>query len=173
MEQGTSAPEVARILCGHLARFSTYTTELSLQATDEDGLLAIAFAWLPGDTNDADEWLRKQLSAMTEDARQRLLINEQYLKRIEEELQSKMLSNSAKLSFFISRKPGFGTPVQETLIDLLRNRGVEWLYLWTECTCKWLYYSKHGYEQIGQGIAPEFNPVDKDYIYHMFRKRIV
>lgn len=42
-EQGASTPEVARIFCRHLARYSTYTTKLSLQATDEDGLQAIAF----------------------------------------------------------------------------------------------------------------------------------
>ncbi len=171
-EQGASTPEVARIFCRHLARYSTYTTKLSLQATDEDGLQAIAFAWLPGDTNDADTWLREQLPMMTEEVRKTLLTNERYLKRTDEELQAMMLPNSAKLSFFISRKPGYGTPVLEALIDLLRKRGIEWLYLWTDCTCNWQYYPKHGYEQIGQGIAPEFSTADGDYIYRMFCKRI-
>ncbi len=172
-EQGANDPEVARIFCGHLARYSTYTTEFSLQATDEDGLQAIAFAWLPDDTNDADVWLHNQLPSMPEEARKTLLTNERYLKRTDEELLAMMLPNSAKLSFFISRKPGYGTPVLEALIELLGKRGIEWLYLWTDCTCNWQYYTKHGYEQIGLGIAPEFSTIDEDYIYRMFRKRIV
>ena len=84
-----------------------------------------------------------------------------------------MVPNSAKLSFFISRKKGCGTPVLNALIERLRSRGVEWLYFWTDCTCNWQYYVKHGFEQIGAGVAPEFSTDKEDYTYYMFRKRIL
>ena len=58
-------------------------------------------------------------------------------------------------------------------IELLRQRGVEWLYLWTDCTCNWQYYVNHGYEKIGEGVAPEFSTDKEDYTYYMFRKRIL
>lgn len=171
-DQGAHEPETARLFCQHLSRYSLYSTELALQAEDEEGLQAIAFAWLPGDVNDADQWLAEHLPLMIEEQRHTLRTNEGYLKRTDAELQSKMQPNSAKLSFFISRKPGFGTPLLEALIDLLRQRGIEWLYLWTDITCNWQYYPKHGYEEIGQGIVPEFSTVGDEYVYRMFRKRI-
>jgi hypothetical protein len=72
---------------------------------------------------------------MTEEQWHTLLTNETYLKWTDEKHQKMMLPNSAKLSFFISRKLGYGTPVLEALIERLRQHGVEWLYLWTDCTC--------------------------------------
>ena len=172
-EQGAHSSEVARIFCQHLTRYSLYSADLAFQAEDEEGLQAIAFAWLPGDTNDAASWLRSQLPNMTNEEQQTLLTNERYLTRTDAELQSKMLPNSAKLSFFISQKPGYGSPVLNALIELLRQRGVEWLYLWTDCTCNWQYYVNHGYEKIGEGVAPEFSTDKEDYTYYMFRKRIL
>lgn len=171
-EQGAHGEKVSRIFCEHLSRYSCYSSAFALQAEDEEGIQAVAFAWLPGDTNDAGDWLRQHLDGLTEEEQQVLLRNEQYLKRTDGMLQSKMEGKAAKLSFFISRKPGYGTPILNALIDLLREQGIEWLYLWTDCTCNWQYYVKHGYEQIGQGIAPEFSTDTEDYDFRMFRKRI-
>ena len=109
---------------------------------------------------------------MTKEEQQTLLTNECYLTRTDAELQSKMVPNSAKLSFFISQKPGYGTPVLNALLERLRERGIEWLYLWTDCTCNWQYYPKHGYELIGRGIAPEFSTAEENYNYMFFRKNI-
>jgi hypothetical protein len=164
-EQGAHSSEVARIFCQHLTRYSLYSADLAFQAEDEEGLQAIAFAWLPGDTNDAALWLRSQFPNMTKEEQQTLLANERYLTRTDAELQSKMVPNSAKLSFFISQKPGYGTQVLNALLERL--------YLWTDCTCNWQYYPKHGYELIGQGIAPEFSTADEEYTYRMYRKRII
>lgn len=172
-EQGVHGVEVARVFCGHLSRYSLYSPELALQAVDEDVLQAIAFAWMPGDTNDADVWVRSQFATLSEEERNTLLTNENYLKRIDAEILREMIPNSAKLSFFISRKKGYGTPVLNALIELLRQRGVEWLYLWTDCTCNWQYYVNHGYEKIGEGVAPEFSTDKEDYTYYLFRKRIL
>lgn len=66
-EQGAHSSEVARIFCQHLTRYSLYSADLAFQAEDEEGLQAIAFAWLPGDTNDAALWLRSQFPNMTKE----------------------------------------------------------------------------------------------------------
>lgn len=171
-KQGAHDAKAARLFCQHLSRYSLYTTDLAFQAEDEEGLQGIAFAWLPGDKNDAALWLRSQFPIMTKEEQQTLLTNERYLMRTDAELQSKMVPNSAKLSFFISQKPGYGSPVLNALIERLRERGIEWLYLWTDYNCNWQYYPKHGYEQIGQGIVPEFSTADENYNYMFFRKKI-
>jgi len=43
----------------------------------------------------------------------------------------------------------------------------------SDCTCNWQYYVNHGYEKIGEGVAPEFSTDKEDYTYYMFRKRIL
>ena len=171
-EQGAHGTEVARLFCQHLTRYSLYSADLAFQAEDEDGLQAIAFAWLPGDTNDAAQWLRNQLPKLTDEDQQTLLTNERYLTRTDAELQSKMLPNSAKLSFFISKKKGYGTPVLNALIERLRKRGIEWLYLWTDSSCNWQYYPKHGFEFVGEGKVPEFSTDKEEYTNQIYRKHI-
>ena len=126
-----------------------------------------------GDLSDAEVWVRNQFATLSEEEWNTLLTNEKYLKRIDAEILEKMVPNAAKLSFFISRKKGYETPVLNALIELLRLRSVEWLYLWTDCTCNWQYYVKHGYEEIGAGVAPEFSTDKEDYVYRMYRKQII
>ncbi|MCR5039574.1 MAG: GNAT family N-acetyltransferase [Bacteroidales bacterium] len=159
--------------CGHLARYSLYSSELALQMEDEIGLQAIAFAWTPGDANKADRWLETHLDGLTPEEADSVRKNVGYLKRTDAQLQAKMEPGSAKLSFFISRKPGLGTPLLERLTAMLRERGYRWLYLWTDSSCNWQYYPRHNFEQIGQGPVPEFCTADNDYQYFLFRKRIV
>lgn len=165
--------EYNRVFCGHLSRYSCYTPELALQASDDEGLQAIAFGWLPGDTNDADAWVERNLGALPPDEREGVMRNVDYLKHTDAELQRAMEPGvSAKLAFFISRKPGFGTPLLERLTGLLHDRGAKWLYLWTDSSCSWQYYPRHGYEQIGFGRVPEYSTPDEDYNYMFFRKNI-
>ena len=170
--QGAHGSAVARIFCQYLTRYYLYSAALALQAEDEDGMQAIAFAWLPGETNSAATWLRNQLPALTDDEQQKLLTNERYLMRTDEELLSKMLPNSAKLSFFISKKKGYGTPVLNALIERLRKRGIEWLYLWTDSSCNWQYYPKHGFEFVGEAKVPEFSTDKEEYTNQIYRKHI-
>ncbi len=170
--QGAHGSAVARIFCQHLTRYYLYSADLALQAEDEDGMQAIAFAWLPGETNSAATWLRNHLPALTDDEQQKLLTNERYLMRTDEELLSKMLPNSAKLSFFISKKKGYGTPVLNALIERLRKRGIEWLYLWTDSSCNWQYYPKHGFEFVGEAKVPEFSTDEEEYTNKIYRKHI-
>ena len=80
--------------------------------------------------------------------------------------------HAAKLSFFFSRKAGYGALVLEHLVEKLRQQDVEWLYLWSDSWCNWQYYQRHGFEQIGKGLLPEFSSDDEKYYYFLFRKQI-
>jgi hypothetical protein len=46
------------------------------------------------------------------------------------------------------------------------------LYLWTDSSCSWQYYPRHGYEQVGFGRVPEYSTADEEYTYRLFRKNI-
>ena len=52
------------------------------------------------------------------------------------------------------------------------NSGHTLLYLWTDSSCSWQYYPRHGYEQVGFGRVPEYSTADEEYTYRLFRKNI-
>ncbi|GEM_PF-2875885 len=105
-EQVAHDAKAVRLFCQHLSLYSQWV----LPIEDDEGLQAIAFAWLPADTNDTGQWLRERFPLITEEQRRTLLTNEGYLMRTDKARQKMILPDSAKHSFFISRKPGYGTP---------------------------------------------------------------
>ena len=168
------SPVFTRVFSEYLVRHNYYTPQLSLKVVDEEGLQAIAFACMPDEENDSEVWLQAQLERLSPEVRKFMLRSNKYTIRTDAKLLTMMESQShaAKLSFFFSRKAGYGAIVLEQLVEKLRQQGVEWLYLWTDSWCNWQYYPRHNYEQIGQGILPEFSSENEKYYYYLFRKQI-
>lgn len=105
-EQVAHDAKAVRLFCQHLSLYSPW----ALPIENDEGFQAIAFAWLPADTNVAVQWLSERFPLITEEQRRTLLTNEGYLMRTDKERQKMILPDSAKHPFFISRKPGYGTP---------------------------------------------------------------
>ena len=166
------SPEFTRVFSEYLVRCNYYSPLHSWKVVDEEGLQAIAFGWMPNEENDSDEWLHGQLEGLSPEVRKYILRSSAYTKRIDTELQKMMGPHDAKLSFFFSRKAGFGHFVLGHLVEELKKQGVEWLYLWTDSWCNWQYYSLHGFEQIVKEIIPEFSDDKEAYYYYLFRKKI-
>ena len=168
------SPMFTRVFSEYLVRHNYYTPQLSLKVVDEEGLQAIAFACMPDEENDSEVWLQAQLERLSPEVRKFMLRSNKYTIRTDAKLLTMMESQShaAKLSFFFSRKAGYGAIVLEQLVEKLRQQGVEWLYLWTDSWCNWQYYPRHDYEQIGKGILPEFSSENEKYYYYLFRKQI-
>ena len=168
------SPEFTKVFSEYLVRSNYYTPQLSFKIVDEEGLQAIAFACMPSEENDSEMWLQKQLERLSPEIKKYILRSSAYTKRTDAELLKMMepQSHAAKLSFFFSRKAGYGALVLEHLVEKLRQQDVEWLYLWTDSWCNWQYYPRHGFEQIGQGLLPEFSSDDEKYYYFLFRKQI-
>ena len=168
------SPEFTKVFCEYLVRSNYYTPHFSLKLVDEEGLQAIAFACMPGEENDSEAWLQEQLEKLSPETKKYILRSSAYIKRTDEDLLKMMEAqpHAAKLSFFFSRKAGYGSLVLEYLVEKLRQQGVEWLYLWTDSWCNWQYYTHHGFEQIGKGFLPEFSSDEEKYYYYLFRKQI-
>ena len=168
------SPEFTRIFCEYLVRCNYYSTQFSFKIVDEEGLQAIAFGCMPEEKNDAEAWLQEQLKSVSPEVGKYIVRSTNYAKRTEAELLTLMESqpHAAKLSFFFSRKPGYGALVLEHLVDRFKHQGVKWLYLWTDSWCNWQYYPHHGFEQIGKGFLPEFSSDEEKYYYYLFRKQI-
>lgn len=168
------SPEFTKVFCEYLVRCNYYTPEFSLKIVDEEGLQAIAFACMPGEENDSEIWLQEQLGKLSPEIKKYILRSSAYIKRTDAELLKMMgpQPHAAKFSLFFSRKAGYGTLVLEHLVEKLWQQDVKWLYLWTDSWCNWQYYPRHGFEQIGQGLLPEFSSGDEKYYYFLFRKQI-
>ena len=61
---------------------------------------------------------------------------------------------------------------QSSLAVAIARGGHTLLYLWTDSSCSWQYYPRHGYEQVGFGRVPEYSTADEEYTYRLFRKNI-
>lgn len=150
-----------------------YDKQLSLQACDDDGSMqAIAFASLKKDINISEQWIEQYLNCKDEGERTKVLESTAYLKRTEEELLSLMDNDCAKLSLFMSKKQGYGTPLLERLTSMLRERGMRWIYLLTDSSCSWQYYSKHGYEKVHEELVDAFSTPSTPYYCYTYRKCI-
>ena len=168
------SPEFTKVFCEYLVRSNYYTPQFSLKIFDEEGLQTIAFASMPGEENDSEAWLQEQLERLSPETKKYILRSSAYIKRTDEELLKMMEAqpHAAKLSFFFSRKAGYGAFVLEHLVEKLKQQNVEWIYLWTDSWCNWQYYPRHGFEQIGKGLLPEFSSDNEKYYYYLFRKQI-
>ena len=169
-----SSPEFTKVFCEYLVRSNYYTPPFSLKIVDDEGLQAIAFACIPNEKNDSEAWLQEQLGRLSPVTKKYILRSSAYTKRMDAELLKMMepQPHAAKLSFFFSEKAGYGALVLEHLVEKLRQQSVEWLYLWTDSWSNWQYYPRHGFEQIGKGLLPEFSSDDEKYYYYLFRKQI-
>ena len=64
------------------------------------------------------------------------------------------------------------TEAARQLSRAIARGGHTLLYLWTDSSCSWQYYPRHGYEQMGFGRVPEYSTADEEYTYRLFRKNI-
>ena len=84
-----------------------------------------------------------------------------------------------KIIMHISVFCGASLPHSEQITEAARQLGRAiargghtLLYLWTDSSCSWQYYPRHGYEQVGFGRVPEYSTADEEYTYRLFRKNI-
>ena len=151
-----------------------YDPELALQACDDDGTLqAVAFARMKNDVNTSEQWIEDFLKDKDNDERNRVLEAIAYLIRTERDMLNLMSDDSAKFSFLVSYKRGYAKALQERLMPMLIDRGVQWTYHITDSTCSWQYFPRHGYERVHEELIERFSTPDLPYYCYFYRKRIV
>ncbi len=84
-------------------------------------------------------------------------------------------NNTMNISVFCGASLPHSEQITEAARQLGRaiaRGGHTLLYLWTDSSCSWQYYPRHGYEQVGFGRVPEYSTADEEYTYRLFRKNI-
>lgn len=165
-------PEYDHAFCGHLTRYSYYDPELSFQIADKDGIQGVCWAYVPGESNDADAWLEKVATILTDDERNGAYANVEYLKSTDALIGKLLGPKDVKLSFFIARKKGCGSLLLEHMERVLAQRGYKNLFLWTDTSCNWQFYPKHGFEMVYSEKNELYSTPEKDYRVMFFRKPI-
>ena len=151
-----------------------YSPELALQACDDDGKLqAVAFAIMKNDVNISRQWIEDFLVGKNEDERNRVTEATNYLLRTERYLLRLMSEDSVKFSFLVSYKHGYAKALQERLMQMLMDRGVQWTYHITDSTCSWQYFAHHGFEKVYEELVDMFSTTGQPYYCYMYRKHVL
>ena len=163
-------PEFDHAFCGHLARYNYIDPELSFQMVDEDGLQGVCWAHAPGKTNDADAWLERAAKGLTGKERAETYAHADYLKSIDTAVCRMMGPKDVKISFLITQKRGYGTLLLKHVVKILSERGFQNVYLWTDSSCNWQFYPKHGFELVHEERSGLYSTPEEDFKFMVFRK---
>ena len=165
-------PEFDHAFCGHLARYGYYDPELSFQIVDENGVEGVCWVHVPGKANDSDAWLEKAVEGLTDQEREEAYAHVDYLKSIDAAVFKMLEPEDVKLSFLIARKKGYGSALLEYTMDILSERGFRNLYLWTDSSCNWQFYPKHGFELVLEEKSERYSTPEEPFAVMVFRKRL-
>jgi N-acetylglutamate synthase-like GNAT family acetyltransferase len=77
-----------------------------------------------------------------------------------------------KISFLIAQKRGYGTLLLKRVMKILAERGFENVYLWTDSSCNWQFYSKHGFELVHEEKCERYSTSEEPFASMVFRKRL-
>ena len=61
----------------------------------------------------------------------------------------------------------------EHTMNVLSERGFENLYLWTDSSCNWEFYLKHGFELVHEEKSDLYSTPEEDFKFMVFRKSLV
>ena len=163
-------PEFDHAFCGHLARYNYYDPALSFQIVDEEGIQGVCWAYVPGETNDADAWVKSAATRLTDEERKETYAHVDYLKSIDAAVCEMMGPKDVKISFLIAQKKGYGAALLKHVMKILSERGFENVYLWTDSSCNWQFYPKLGFELVFEERSDLYSTQEEDFKIMAFRK---
>ena len=163
-------PEFDHAFCGHLARYNYYNPALSFQIRDEEGIQGVCWACVPGETNDADAWVKSAVTGLTDEERQETYAHVDYLKSIDASVCEMMGPKDVKISFLITQKRGYGIVLLKHVMKVFSERGFENVYIWTDSSCNWQFYPNHGFELVHEERSDLYSTQEEDFKIMVFRK---
>ena len=149
-----------------------YSFELLDESNPNDSFCAAAFFARKGDKNKASEWFIENAERFPPELKKAARYSEAYIRLMDEKTLELMNDDDIKLSLFVSRKPGCGSLILDTLTEKIRLEGWKNLFLWTDIECNWQWYEKHGFELIKEEIYEPFSSEKEAYRTFIYKKRL-
>lgn len=134
----------------------------------DDNLNAFLLASLKNDSNNSINYFNDEINKLDNKNKTLALEYLEYLDYLEynhNKVLSYMNNNDIYLALIASIKHHKGFELIEELIKAGRNNNNEYLYLWTDETCNYGYYSNIGFEKVEEYIVTLYNITLKTFIY--------
>lgn len=131
----------------------------------DDNLNAFLLASLKNDSNNSINYFNDEINKLDNKNKTLALEYLDYLEYNHNKVLSYMNNNDIYLTLIASIKHHKGFELIEELIKAGRNNNNEYLYLWTDETCNYGYYSNIGFEKVEEYIVTLYNITLKTFIY--------
>ena len=165
--------EFKRFDVEYIIRNNLSENNYRFELVDSDGtLLAAAFFERKGDKSKAGEWFAAESVKFSDELKAACELSRSYIELMDKRAHSIMNDDDIKLSFFASRKKGFGAVLLDNLFEKFRAEGWKNLYLWTDCDCNWQWYFKHGFTLVQEDVYEPFSDEHQDYKTWIFKRKI-
>lgn len=155
-----------------IIRNNFFSQGLNFEIVEGKKLLSAMFLQRLSDKNNLNEWLEKLWIDFDEEKKTCLKNCADYLSYMDSKVHSFMNDNDIKLALFVSMEKGVGSVLFENIFQMLKNRGIKNMYLWTDCECNWEWYIKKGFELIEESVYEKFNKENVPYKTYVFKKSI-
>lgn len=155
-----------------IVRKNYYDNEFSYKIVKDGIIIAFLFGCHKQETNDALDWVAKEMKNKTESEIEIMENSVHYLTKFDNLLSTYMTENDMKVALIISNKRGYGTILLNHFMSICTDRKNEYLYLWTDTTCNHQYYPKQGFEEIMSVENSNLNSKVEDFQTIFYKKRI-
>lgn len=159
----------------YIVRMNVFENDRKYQLVDanDESLLSAAFLAKKGEVCKANEWFVESSKKYPDNLKIASGMSRDYLELMDKRTFSLMNDDDIKLSLFVSRRPGAGALILDSLQKKIFEKGYKNLYLWTDCDCNWQWYIKHGFSLVQEDVYEPFSDEDSDYKTYIFKKEIV
>lgn len=158
--------ELENFIYSFLARYYLCNTDLSFVDVSHN-VNAFIFASRINDSNDCMEFWNSELLGL--EARNKFKANEylEYLNYNHDKVLNHMDNDSVYLALIASVKPKSGELLLNKLKEEAKKLKLKDIYLWTDETCNYKYYEKHGFNLVEEYNVSLFNRNLRTFIYRL------
>lgn len=131
----------------------------------DDNLNAFLLASLKNDSNNSINYFNSEINNLNTNNKALALEYLDYLEYNHNKVLSFMDDNDIYFALIASIKHHKGYELIENLINIGKSNKNGYLYLWTDETCNYKYYSKIGFEKVTEYTVSLYNRSLKTFIY--------
>lgn len=140
--------ELQKIIYDYTVEYYDLNRKFSFSIFD-DGLKGFLLASLKSDNTNSFMKLEKQTLQLSDERERKLAFDlYNYLDYCGKMVYEIMSDNDLLLGLFVSLQKGCGKMLFDKLVETARQNNIKNIYLWTDTTCNYEYYSKNCFELV-------------------------
>ena len=142
------SPEVQNIIYDFTLKYYDLNHKFSFSIFDNE-FKGFLFASLKSDSNNSVIEFKKQIFKLANPKSQKTILDlYNYLDTCGKMVHEIMNKDDLMIGLFVSIQKGCGRQLLNELTKTARNNKIKNIYLWTDTTCNYEYYSKNNFELV-------------------------